>query len=69
MLLMAKKKPRTGWPDRLRKLRAKYDLTQREAAARARVSYRAWVAWEGETRTPGQLALQLLRDAFPNDKI
>lgn len=69
-MLMAKKKPKAevaAWPDRLKALRAKYSLTQVEAAERVGVAARTWISWENDQRTPGRLTLRLLKSAFPTD--
>ncbi len=67
-MVMAKKKPApTSWPARLKALREKYGLTQAEAAARADMALRTWIAWENAQRNPGRLALKLLREAFPGE--
>lgn len=60
-----KKKP-SAWAKRLKQLRVDLDLTQREAAERAGVSTRAWVAWENDQRVPGKIGQRLLKQAFPD---
>ncbi len=39
-------------PKLLKEIRTKLGLTQKEAAARCRVQWRAWAAWEGGERIP-----------------
>lgn len=51
------------WPERLRALRSRLGLTQQQAAARIRVSLRAWSGWERGEDTPSppfELLLELL---------
>jgi DNA-binding transcriptional regulator YiaG len=64
MAVMAKSKT---WRVRLKELRDKYDLTQKEAAARIGVALRTWISWENAHRTPSRLALRLLKNEFPDD--
>jgi DNA-binding transcriptional regulator YiaG len=66
MAVMAK---RTGnpWPARLKKLRAKYGLTQKDAAERIGVALRTWISWENRQRIPSGLAVRLLKNSFPDD--
>lgn len=69
-MLMAKKKKPAGdpaWRARLKALREKHGLTQAQAADRAGVALRTWIAWENVHRKPGRLALRLLAVAFPGD--
>lgn len=64
---MAKKK--TGWPKRLYELRKRLGgITQEQAAARVRVSRRAWVKWECGQQVPSP-AHQLLIDLLEQEKI
>jgi DNA-binding XRE family transcriptional regulator len=66
MTVMAKKSG-NKWPGRLKTLRAKYDLTQREAAERIGVALRTWISWENDQRIPSRLAERLLHNSFPDD--
>lgn len=62
------RKPPRGnpWPNKLRDLRAKHgNITQAEAAERAGVTTRTWIAWENAQSIPGRLALNLLRATYP----
>lgn len=61
-MLMSK----TRWPAKLRALRKRLELTQAQAAERTGVATRTWIAWENAQRTPGRLALRLLKTAFPD---
>jgi DNA-binding transcriptional regulator YiaG len=55
------------WAARLKKLRTRLGLSQVKAAERAGVRPRTWIAWENRQRTPGRLALALLKVAFPGE--
>lgn len=69
---MTKRKPKAGppeppnpWPARLKSIRAKYDLTQSEAAARIGTVLRTWQNWEyGRTR-PNAMIARLIGLTFP----
>jgi DNA-binding transcriptional regulator YiaG len=67
---MGKKRPAlvTNWPQRLADLRKRLDLTQAEAAAKVRVSLRAWVKWEHGEQVPTP-SHQLLIDMLEQGKI
>jgi DNA-binding XRE family transcriptional regulator len=53
MHVMAKKRPKMGgWPERLRALRERLDLTQAQAAEKVGVTRRAWIAWETGEKIP-----------------
>jgi DNA-binding transcriptional regulator YiaG len=60
-------KPAGYWPKKLRAIRRKYDLTQKEAAARTQVALRTWINWEADWQEPSTLAQILLQNAFPDD--
>ena len=64
-MIVARKKPKP-WNERLKELRAKLDITQAEAAARAGVAVRTWIAWENKQRTPNRFVLPQLKTAFPS---
>jgi DNA-binding transcriptional regulator YiaG len=57
----------TGWPARLKDLRARHNLTQAAAALRVGVALRTWISWENAHRSPSGPAATLLRIAFPSD--
>lgn len=65
MLAMKKKTPFAKW---LQDVRDKYGLTQKKAAAKIGVAYRTLVNWENGKK-PSALAIKLISQAFPNDKI
>ncbi len=57
--------PANTWPRRLFEMRQRLGLTQQQAAAKVRVSRRAWVKWESGRQVPSasrQLLLGLLED-------
>ncbi len=60
---MAKKA--NSWSVRLKALRERQGLTQKQAAERCGVATRTWIAWENDQGEPGRLARQLLRITFP----
>ncbi len=62
-------KAKTPLAKKLIALRVKHDLSQVDAAKKSGVSARTWIAWENDQRVPGNLALQLIRKAFPDLKI
>ncbi len=64
-MLMSKK--RIQWPAKLKALRRRLGLTQVAAAERTGVSASTWISWENNQRTPGRLALRLLRSTFPGE--
>lgn len=66
MLAMAKTYPPT-WKRRLQALRKKHGLTQEQAAQRAGVALRTWIAWENRQRIPSNITARLLAHAFPDD--
>lgn len=61
-----KAKPAGSWAARLQALRHKLDLTQAQAAERADIAVRTWIAWENGQRFPGRIARKLLAQAFPD---
>lgn len=65
MFTMAKKKHPPTWRRKLKHLREQLDLTQAEAAQKAGVATRTWIAWENQQTVPGRLTQQLLKHAFP----
>lgn len=60
-----KPSPGNPWPKKLRAVRDKHNLTQAEAAARAGVAARTWIAWENSQAKPSRMATNLLIVAFP----
>jgi DNA-binding XRE family transcriptional regulator len=62
-----KPKPAKTWPERLKELRARLEITQAEAAERAGVAHRTWISWENAQGTPSRMALNLLKAAFPGE--
>lgn len=60
--------PNSPWPKKLKALRVKLKISQVQAAARAGVAARTWIAWENSQTVPSRLALNLLRDTFPGEK-
>ena len=56
-------KVKSDWPRRLKDLRAKLGLTQREAARRIGVSREAWIQWESVGGRPS-LPMQKLINQF-----
>jgi DNA-binding transcriptional regulator YiaG len=65
MTVMAKSQ--NAWTRKLKALRSKYRLTQKEAAERIGVALRTWISWENAHRTPSGLAARLLKNEFPDD--
>lgn len=56
---------RNQWPERLKTLRTRLDLTQAKAAERIHVSQSVWSAWERGAKTPSAAMLLLVELAFP----
>lgn len=65
-MVMAKKKPKPAWTGAtIKSLRESLALTQKDAAARLRISQALWADWERGHRAPSPshlLLLDLLRD-------
>jgi DNA-binding XRE family transcriptional regulator len=64
-----KRKKPTAWALKLKALRDKLGITQAEAARRADVSVRTWIAWENSQRSPSRFTAPLIRAAFPDEKL
>ena len=52
------------WPAKLKRLRAKFGLSQRDAATRIGAARRTWMGWENGYRDPSTSARELLRREF-----
>jgi len=64
-MLMAKKKSTNPWPAKLKAIRARLDISQREAAERIGTVLRTWQNWEyGRTR-PNPMLAKLIDLTFP----
>ncbi len=68
MAKQPKKKPASGnpWPERLKKLRDKYGLSQPEAAARLEVPVASWRNWEYGRTVPNAATVKAIKLVFPD---
>jgi DNA-binding XRE family transcriptional regulator len=61
-----KRKPAAAsWAARLKALRERLGITQREAAERADIPLRTWIAWENGQNDPSRSSARLLLITFP----
>lgn len=68
----SKAKAASPWIAKLKRLReqlgekqGRQRITQAEAAKLCRVPTRTWISWETGQYQPGRMALERLRDTFP----
>ena len=55
-----------AWAARLKSLRARLGISQREAAERAGLPLRTWISWENRQHVPPALSVRLLESIFPD---
>lgn len=67
---MAKRKKHPkSWAKALQRLRLERKLTQAQAAVKAGVAIRTWIAWENAQTVPSGPSAALLRLTFPGAEL
>lgn len=60
-------KKRSPLARKLKAIRLRLGISQREAAEKTGVALRTWISWENDHRRPSGLAAHLLTLTFPED--